>query len=59
MRIIAHRTISEYGKQHSVVKTALNSWYKTTKLAKWKNFQDIKSTFNSVMFSILKGTIIV
>ena len=48
MRIIAHRTIVEYGKLHSDAKTALNSWYKTTKLAKWKNFQDIKSTFNSV-----------
>src|SRR5215510_7565293 len=48
MRIIAHRTINEYGKQHANAKTALDSWYKTTKAATWKDFQDIKTTFNSV-----------
>ena len=48
MRIISHRTISEYGKQHANAKTALDSWYKTTKIAVWKDFQDIKTTFNSV-----------
>jgi mRNA interferase HigB len=48
MRIIAHRTIVEYGKDHADAKTSLDSWYKTTKLAAWKNFQDIKNTFNSV-----------
>jgi len=48
MRILAHRTINEYGKQHASSKTALESWYKTTKAAAWKDFQDIKNTFNSV-----------
>ncbi|MCL2327759.1 MAG: type II toxin-antitoxin system HigB family toxin [Bacteroidetes bacterium] len=48
MRIIAHRTIVHYGEQFPDAKTALNSWYRTVKTAKWNNFQDIKNTFNSV-----------
>jgi mRNA interferase HigB len=48
MRIIAHRTISEYGKQHANAKTALDDWYKVTKAAIWKNLPDMKATFNSV-----------
>ena len=48
MRIIAHRTIIKYGKQYPDAKIALENWYKTVKIAKWKNFQDIKNVFNSV-----------
>ena len=48
MRIIAHRTIVKYGKQYPDAKIALDSWYKTVKTAVWKDFQDIKNTFNSV-----------
>jgi len=47
MRVIAHRTIVEYGKQHANAKTSLDSWYRTTKAAKWKDFKDMKKTFNS------------
>jgi len=50
MRIIAHRTIVNYGKQYSDAKTALDSWYKTAKAVVWKDFQDIKKTFNSVNY---------
>jgi len=48
MRIIAHRTIVKYGKQYPDAQTVLESWYQTVKAAKWRNFQDIKNTFNSV-----------
>ena len=49
MRVIAHRTIVEFGKQHANAKTALNSWYKTTKAVKWRGFQDIKNRlFNNL-----------
>ncbi|MDR3271859.1 MAG: type II toxin-antitoxin system HigB family toxin [Flavobacteriaceae bacterium] len=48
MRIIAHRTIVEYGSLYADAKTALDNWYKITKAAKWKNLQDIKQSFNSV-----------
>ena len=47
MRIIAHRTIVEYGKQHANAKMPLDSWYRLVKAAKWNDFQDIKNTFNS------------
>jgi len=51
MRIIAHRTLVEYGKKHANAKTALDSWYKTAKTAKWNNFNDIKNAFNSVDYA--------
>ena len=47
MRVIAHRTIVEYGNQHANAKTPLDSWYRTVKAVKWNDFQDIKNTFNS------------
>ena len=50
MRIIAHRTIIKYGDQHPNAKIALDSWYRTTKSARWQNFQDIKAIFNSADF---------
>jgi len=48
MRIIAHRTIVEYSRKHMDAKTALDSWYKIVKAALWKDYKDIKDTFNSV-----------
>jgi len=48
MRVIAHRTIVAYGKKQPDTKTALDGWYKTVKAAIWKDFQDVKNTFNSV-----------
>jgi len=51
MRIIAHRTIIQYGKQYPDAKIALESWYKTVKTAKWKNFQEMKNIFNSVDYA--------
>ena len=48
MRVIAHRTIVEYGERHASAKMALCSWYRTTKAAKWNGFQDMKNTFNGV-----------
>jgi len=51
MRVIAHRTIVEYSKQYPETKIALDSWYKTVKRVAWKDFQDIKNTFNSVDYA--------
>jgi len=47
MRIIAHRTIVAYYEQTPDAKTALEHWYKTTKSVLWRNFSDIKRSFNS------------
>ncbi|OAV74606.1 mRNA interferase HigB [Bacteroidales bacterium Barb7] len=51
MRIIARKTIVEYGRLHADAKTSLESWFHTAKAAKWDNLQDIKSTFNSVDYA--------
>jgi len=48
MRIIAHRTIVKYGKQHPDAKIPLDSWYKTVKAVEWKDHGDIKKSFNNV-----------
>jgi mRNA interferase HigB len=48
MRIIAHRTIVNFYEQYPDTKTVLENWYKTTKTTVWKNFSELKSTFNSV-----------
>ena len=48
MRIIAHRMIVKYSEQHIDAKIALDSWYRTVKVADWRNLQDIKNMFNSV-----------
>jgi len=47
MRIIAHQAIVEFGKSYPDSKIALDSWYKTTKKAIWKDFHDLKKMFNS------------
>jgi mRNA interferase HigB len=51
MRIIAHKTIVEYGKRHPDAKIALDCWYKVLKSVSWKNYQDIIQTFNSLDFA--------
>jgi mRNA interferase HigB len=50
MRIIAHRTIVEYCVKQPQAQTALESWYKTTKAAHWKDLHDMKLSFNNVDF---------
>ncbi len=48
MRIIAHRTLVLFYKDHADAKTALEEWYTKTQNADWETFADIKNTFNSV-----------
>lgn len=48
MRIFTIQTINEYAHDHPESKTALQEWVKKVKSAEWKNFADIKKTFNSV-----------
>jgi len=51
MRIIAHRTIVDFWKKHADAKIPLENWYKTTKQTTWKNFNDLKQTFNSADYA--------
>lgn len=48
MRIIAHRTIVLFYRNHANAETALEMWYQRTKKANWDSFADIKKDFNSV-----------
>lgn len=48
MRIITEEPLKAYIKLHPDTETALKAWVKTVKNSDWKNFADIKKSFNSV-----------
>ena len=48
MRIITKTVLNEYVKQNPQARVALLEWIEKTEKAEWKNFADIKATFNSV-----------
>ena len=48
MRIIAKSSLVAYYTKNPQSKYALEDWYNKTKEAEWKNFSDIKKTFNTV-----------
>ena len=48
MRIVARSTLVEYYQEHPQAEEPLENWYRTTLGAKWRNFADIKNTFNTV-----------
>jgi mRNA interferase HigB len=48
MRIIAHRTLTEFYEKHTNAKMPLEEWFSKTKKSEWRNFTDVKQTFNSV-----------
>lgn len=48
MVIITKGAIHEFSKKQSRSTQPLNDWFDKTQEADWRNFQDVKSTFNSV-----------
>lgn len=48
MRIITEEPLKRYIERFPDTETALQDWIKTVRRADWRNFQDIKKTFNSV-----------
>jgi mRNA interferase HigB len=46
--IISKTVLVEFGIKHSDVIEPLNKWYQKAKKADWKNFTEMKRTFNSV-----------
>jgi mRNA interferase HigB len=52
MRVIARRTLKEYGEREPEAAAALNAWYYEAKAATWTSPADIKEKFRSA--SILK-----
>ncbi|SNU04098.1 mRNA interferase HigB [Prevotellaceae bacterium MN60] len=48
MRIISFKKIREFIEKDSESDVAMREWHKKTEDADWKNFADVKNTFNSV-----------
>jgi mRNA interferase HigB len=48
MVIISKTTIREFTELHVDSEHSLYNWYETTTNADWKNFNELKLTFNSV-----------
>ena len=48
MRIFVYKTLVDYYTKYPESKIALEEWFCKTKKSEWKNFSEMKSTFNSV-----------
>lgn len=48
MVIISKTILLEFSRRHPSAAEPLNSWYEITKQAQWKNFNEVRQTFNSV-----------
>lgn len=48
MVIISKAAIRAFSQLHPDSKTSLHDWYEVVKKADWKNFNEMKYTFNSV-----------
>ena len=47
MVIISKTIIKDFSLSHPVAAKALGKWYEETKSADWKNFTELKKTFNT------------
>ncbi len=48
MRILKRTTLKDYYEQNPKSKTALLTWYDIASKANWRNFADVRKSFNSV-----------
>lgn len=48
MRILKRSTLQTYYEKEPKSKTALLAWYDAVKKANWRNFAEVKKSFNSV-----------
>lgn len=48
MVIISKAVIRDFSNLHADSETPLNDWYELAKNADWKNFNEMRNTFNSV-----------
>lgn len=47
MVIISKAILQEFAQQYPDSRNALEKWYEDTKTANWKNFSEVKKTFNT------------
>lgn len=48
MVIISKSTLNKFGNEHPESKDALLKWYQVTKVADWRSYHELKTTFNSI-----------
>ncbi|HVZ97642.1 MAG TPA: type II toxin-antitoxin system HigB family toxin [Chitinophagaceae bacterium] len=48
MVIISKAILKEFAERYPDVEKALTKWYWDTRVANWKNFHEVKKTFNAV-----------
>lgn len=48
MVILSKSILKQFSEKHPEAETALLKWYDETKAADWKNFPEVKKTFNTV-----------
>ena len=53
MRVIARKTLKEYGERVPAAKGSLEAWFAEAKVADWKTPHDVKAKYGTA--SILKG----
>jgi mRNA interferase HigB len=47
MHVISHKAIRTFCEKHREATNALDYWYKVAKRATWRNFADLKQSFNT------------
>lgn len=47
MVVISKAVLKEFGEKYPDVEVALMKWYSETQAADWRNFSDLKKTFNA------------
>ena len=48
MRIFTEQALKEFVRRHPESRAALQVWSKAVRKSEWKNFADVRKTFNSV-----------
>ncbi len=48
MVVISKTILLEFSRRHPSAAEPLNVWYEISKQAQWKNFNEVRQTFNSV-----------
>lgn len=46
MRIISEKRLREFWRERPEAENAMRAWIKTTRLAEWHSFSDVRKTYN-------------
>jgi mRNA interferase HigB len=48
LRVFSHKPIVAYSENHPEAAASLDTWYRVTRRAGWRGFEDVRSVFPSV-----------